>query len=221
VPRVSQVNKSIGISKSICQVFFQVFNKIATTMLSKEAEKKLQQLEALLRQRDEINRQIEDLLIPVAAPAQASERRLEQPTPKRKGKRRGDTIVPKFTDAEIEEMIRESDEGKTAREIMREYGFKSTSDWYVLKSKYKKQHRSPQSIHPNDLPEYDEADDEEEPEDQPVVEKSLDNPVRAPKRYSYECRCGYSFKSTIPPQLIKCPDCMGKPKVVEEERHEE
>jgi hypothetical protein len=28
--------------------------------------------------------------------------------------------------------------------------------------------------------------------------------------------CGYSFKSTIPPQLIKCPDCMGKPKVVEE-----
>jgi hypothetical protein len=33
--------------------------------------------------------------------------------------------VPKSTDAEIEEMIRESDEGKSAREIMRAYSFKS------------------------------------------------------------------------------------------------
>jgi hypothetical protein len=34
-------------------------------------------------------------------------------------------------------------------------------------------------------------------------------------------RYSYSFKSTIPPQLIKCPDCMGKPKLVEESRKEE
>src|SRR5262245_5497142 len=42
-----------------------------------------------------------------------------------------------------------------------------------------------------------------------------------PKRYDYQCNCGYGFKSTIPPQLIKCPDCMGKPKIVEEVKGEE
>lgn len=123
-------------------------------------------------------------------------------------------IGPKFIDAEIEKMIQESDEGKSAREIKREYGFKSTHDWYLLKSKYKKQKSQPQPTS-EDLPDYDDADDEEEPEDEPVAERPVETP-RGPTRYDYQCNCGYSFKSTIPPQLIKCPDCMGKPKVVED-----
>jgi hypothetical protein len=64
-------------------------------------------------------------------------------------------------------------------------------------------------------PGHDDSDDEEEPEDEPVVERPSEA-TRVAKRYDYQCSCGYSFKSTIPPQLIKCPDCMGKPKVVEE-----
>jgi predicted Zn-ribbon and HTH transcriptional regulator len=141
----------------------------------------------------------------------------------RKGFHRGGSIVPKFTDEQIEKMIRESDEGKTARQIMQEYGFKSTQDWYLLKSKYKKKQLPPLPELREDLPEHDDADDEED--DEAVL---VDNPLYAPnspsaqiKRYSYECKCGYSFKSTIPPQLIKCPDCMGKPKVVEEVEKEE
>jgi hypothetical protein len=131
--------------------------------------------------------------------------------------RRKDRIVPQFTDAQIEKMIRESDEGKTAREIMREYGFKSTSDWYQLKARHKKKQLSLAHLKPQ---EFDDADDEEEPEDEPVVERPTEN-VRVSKRYDYQCSCGYSFKSTIPPQLIKCPDCMGKPKIVEEVGGEE
>jgi hypothetical protein len=184
-------------------------------MLSKEAEKKLQQLEELLSQREEINRQIENLLIPVTVPVQQPESLPEQPTSQRKRRNR---VTPNFTDAEIEKMVRESDEGKSAREIMREYGFKSTSDWYMLKSNYKKKHK--QSTDPDDIPDRDDADDEEEPEDEPVL---VDNPLHisnttpgAPKRYRYECQCGYNFKSTVPPKLIKCPDCMGKPKLVED-----
>jgi hypothetical protein len=195
-------------------------------MLSKEAEKKLQQLESLLSQREEINRQIEILLIPVTVSEQQPELSPEQPAEpaperrQRKGFHRGERIVPKFTDTEIEKMVRESDEGKAAREIIQEYGFKSVDQWYQLKNRYKKKQRSlaPLPSQDQDLPDYDAADDEEDSEGVLV-----DNPLHIPnnppiqvKRYSYECKCGYSFKSTIPPQLIKCPDCMGKPKVVEE-----
>jgi hypothetical protein len=134
-----------------------------------------------------------------------------EPTPQ--GKRR-QRVTPHFTDAEMEKMIRESDEGKTAREIMQEYGFKSTNDWYMLKSNYKKKKRLEQSSDPDDMPDHDDADDEE-PEDEPVAQRPTET-ARVAKRYDYQCNCGYSFKSTIPPQLIKCPDCMGKPKVVEE-----
>jgi hypothetical protein len=72
----------------------------------------------------------------------------------------------------------------------------------------------------DDLPEPADADDEEELEDEPVVERRVET-ARVAKRFDYKCQCGYSFKSTIPPQLIKCPDCMGKPKVVEEAQKEE
>jgi hypothetical protein len=127
------------------------------------------------------------------------------------------TIVPQFTDAQIEKMIRESDEGKTAREIMQEYGFKSTSDWYQLKARHKKKQLSLAHLKPQ---EFDDADDEEEPEDKPVVERPAET-ARVSKRYDCQCSCGYSFKSTIPPQLIKCPDCMDKPTIVEEVGGEE
>jgi hypothetical protein len=38
VPRISQVDKSIGVTKSICQVFFQVFNNFATPMIPLEKQ---------------------------------------------------------------------------------------------------------------------------------------------------------------------------------------
>jgi hypothetical protein len=189
-------------------------------MLSKEIQKKLEQLADLIGQKKELDKRIEALL---GYAPEIPEREIE-PEPSQQSKKGGyrKPTVPKLTDAEIEKMVRESDEGKTAREIMREYGFKSTSDWYLLKSKYKKQHR--QSTATDDMPDHDAADDEEEPEDEPVL---VDNPFHisnttsgAPKRYSYECNCGYSFKSTVPPKLIKCPDCMGKPRLVEEVKEE-
>jgi hypothetical protein len=181
-------------------------------MLSKEAEKKLQRLVTLIAQVQEIHAEIESLLMP--ASEQQPESPTEDPSTKRKGRPRKERIVPKFTDAQIEKMVRESDEGKSAREIMHEYGFKSTGDWYLLKSKWKKQHATA------NLPDFNADDDEEEPEDEPVVERPAET-ARVAKRYDYQCSCGYSFKSTIPPTIIKCPDCMGKPKVVEEQPREE
>jgi hypothetical protein len=55
-----------------------------------------------------------------------------------------------------------------------------------------------------------------DPDDELVVQKLSATAPIGPKRYDYQCSCGYSFKSGIPPQLIKCPDCMGKPKLVGE-----
>jgi hypothetical protein len=65
---------------------------------------------------------------------------------------------------------------------------------------------------PQDLPEHDEADDKEEPDDEPVVQRPANHDYAIQKVRSYQCNCGYSFQSRIPPQLIKCPECGGKPK---------
>ena len=77
-----------------------------------------------------------------------------------------------------------------------------------------KRHHLPTST---DLPAYDDTDDEEASDDAPAERLRIpDNLPTPPKRYSYECTCGYSFKSGMPPQLIKCPDCKRKPKLVDE-----
>jgi hypothetical protein len=193
-------------------------------MLSKRTTELLDELSVLLEQKTAIEAKIEALLGVGTVIEPPSRKRLKvrkpksespaEPTPQPKDRKR---IVPKFTDAEIEKMIRENDEGKTAREIIIEYGFQSLHDWYLFKSKYKKRHK--QSTAPDDIPDFDTADDEES-EDEPVVQKPVVAALVGPKRYEYQCSCGYSFKSTIPPQLIKCPDCMGKPKVVEELKEE-
>jgi|RhiMetdeSRZDD1v2_1073273.scaffolds.fasta_scaffold203689_2 hypothetical protein len=162
-------------------------------MLSPKAEKKLQRLAELIGQVEEIHREIEKLLIPVSE--QDSESPTEQPAPKRR------EWKPKHaTLADVKP------------------GFKSTSDWYQLKARYKKQYK--QSADLDNAPDFDTADDEE-PEDEPIVQKTPADFPAALKRYDYQCSCGYSFKSTIPPQLIKCPDCMGKPRLVEELKQED
>jgi hypothetical protein len=79
-----------------------------------------------------------------------------------------------------EQMMRESDEGKTAREMMPESGFRSPSAWYWLKSKYKQEHR--QSAHPDNMPDCDSADDEEGEEESVVHKPPAAAPV-GPKRY--------------------------------------
>ena len=103
---------------------------------------------------------------------------------------------------------------------MEKYGFQSTSDWYQTKNRWKKKQFPLANLppQPQDLPDYDDADNEEEPEDEPVVKKPTDHSYAIQKVRSYECNCGYSFQSRIPQQLIKCPECGGKPK---EEREEE
>ena len=179
-------------------------------MLSPKTQQLLDELHELIAQREEIDRKIEALFGGTAtvAPQSAS-------SPVRLAPKRRTPTVPQFTDDEIEKMIQESDAGKTAREMMQEYGFKSTSDWYQLKAAYKKK-RQKQSAS-DDLPAYDESDDEEAPDDAPAERLRIPDNLPVPqKRYSYECRCGYSFKSGIPPQLVRCPDCKGKPRFLEE-----
>ena len=175
-------------------------------MLSKETEQKLDQLFALMDQRIEIDNKIEALLGYGNAAERPALQRLKvrkHKHAKPKGRPREERIVPEFTDAEIEKMIRESDEGKTARQMMQKYGFRSTHDWYLLKSKYKNKKVLEQTDDSEDLPESDEADDEEEPEEEPVVQKPKTNSYAIQKVRSYQCDCGYGFQSRIPPQLIE------------------
>jgi hypothetical protein len=148
-----------------------------TNMLSHEAEKKLKQLDELLRQRAAINRKIEHLLLPVppsASPSEPPVAKRQRQQPKRAAPAAPKSIKPRFSDAEIKYMMREyEEEGKTAGYIVRKYGFSSIPAWYVFKSNYKKKQLV--NSQRNDLPEFDEADDEEEPEDEPVVGKTSDN----------------------------------------------
>jgi hypothetical protein len=189
-------------------------------MLSPQTQRILDELHALMQEREAIDQKIEALfggtatlvLQSISSPAQLVPKRKGY-TPKGKG--RGATIIPKFTDDQLEQMYQESEEGKTARDIVQEYGLKSTSDWYQLKAVYKKK-RQKQSAS-DDLPAYDASDDEEAPDDAPAEPLHIpDNLPTPPKRYHYECTCGYGFKSGMPPQLVKCPDCRGKPKLLEE-----
>jgi hypothetical protein len=108
-------------------------------MLSQKTQKLLNELFYLMEQRTKIDEKIEALFSDGTSVNQPTAQWYKSEAPVEstsKHQRRKDTIVLKFTDEEMEKMIRESDEGKTAREIMREYGFQSTSDWYLLKSKY-------------------------------------------------------------------------------------
>jgi hypothetical protein len=190
-------------------------------MLSQKTQQTLDELLALIQERGEIDRRIEALLggsTPAPQPAPSPEQSAPKHTRRRPESEPEQMPVGKrpsrFTDEQIEQMIRESDSGKSAAQIVSEYGFGSIATWYTIKSNYKKRHQRSTSA---DLPAYDASDDEETPEEASTERLHIPDNLPAPqKRYSYECTCGYSFKSGIPPMLVKCPDCRRKPKMVEE-----
>ena len=69
-------------------------------------------------------------------------------------------------------------------------------------------------------PEPDEDDTDEDDDDglrleRPPKIKSTDPPSSAHEPHRYECGCGFRFRSTIAPHLVRCPECRGKPEEVE------
>jgi hypothetical protein len=115
-------------------------------MLSQRTQQIVDELQELFQQREEIDRRIEELFThgPALAPQPAPSP--GQPAPRRKGRKpkteaqaepkpRGKR-PSRFTDQQIEQMIRESESGKSAAQIVSEYGFGSIATWYTIKSNY-------------------------------------------------------------------------------------
>jgi rubrerythrin len=184
--------------------------------LCDQIAQKLAEINELLQQQAEIDKKLAVLLGITVDPDPVPP--IEQPAPKRKGGRPSGSGHTKFTDEFIEKILNEIEEtGDTATEVC-ERNKVALSAFSHAKKRYLKRKENGEGAASAALPAYDAADDNEAPDDAPAERLHIpDNLPAPPKRYSYECPfCGLSFKSGIPPQLIKCPDCGGKPKLDEE-----
>ena len=102
-----------------------------------------------------------------------------------------------FTPAQMEKIAKRLDQGEKATALAKEFGCTATTI-YNIRIKVRQQ-KSGSEV----------TDDDE---DETLPEENV-RQISKPELYAYECNCGYSFKSKIPPQIVRCPDCGDRPRL--------
>lgn len=179
-------------------------------------EEKIARVKKLFAERDAIDAEIVQIFTDNAADRSAKPEP-ETPTAYRAPKR----IGPKLTEEVVREMQRRIDKGEKLYSVCADYDVSSPT-FYSLRKKYD---ISPSPKDEDEGDDWDDDDDDEDDDADSDEDGDADNlrpdrsvkvvaPATSHEPTRYECACGFRFRSTIAPHLVRCPECRGRPEEV-------